>query len=657
MLKTFTLTAFLFTTLLTVAQCDPPSAGAWLDINNVAAWIENGELLWEDGMSTGYMVPKEDSISSMYASRFWIGGVDPSQQLKLAGGTYGVNGTDFYPGPLSADGWASVSPETCNSYDNIWVLYRQDAELHLAYYDCLNDPDCDEQLEFPKGYVPPFEYYTYPAHGDLALGQAFNLAPFWDYDSDGIYNPDVGDCPLFEFLLEGGCPSCDALHGDMCLYWITNDIGGLHEASGGEQIGIEVHNQAFAFASSGVLDYTTFYSKKIINRGTQTLLQTYTGFWTDGDLGNPWDDFIGCDVERDMGYFYNGDSIDEGSFEGEGYGENPPAFGIRILAGPNMDADGVDNDEDGVIDNEKLGLGAHMTYWGSLGIDGQPVTPIEHYNYLKGYWNNGQSLVCGGNGAPGTAGADPDFPTSWIYPGDTAPDGCGPWSEITIGSAPNDRRSIMGSGPFTLEPGDEHCLQYAVVWARPDPLIDIDAVQNLQLASDSIQGFFDNCFDCVPPGVAIMSEQTGPYTYTFHNYGQGSVVEWNFGDGTTSSELNPTHTYNGEGEFEVTLTVTNDCGTTTGSITLSSVAVSSPEISHENSTIGPNPVGNSLIISSEHQIKLIVQVFNSVGQLVGEMTAFTNQELPMNHFASGHYIVKLLEVEGSREWTEKLIKL
>ncbi len=37
---------------------------------------------------------------------------------------------------------------------------------------------------------------------------------------------------------------------------------------------------------------------------------------------------------------------------------------------------------------------------------------------------------------------------------------------------------------------------------------------------------------------------------------------WNFGDGTTSTELNPSHTYSIEGTYMVTLNVTNECGTT-----------------------------------------------------------------------------------------------
>ena len=35
---------------------------------------------------------------------------------------------------------------------------------------------------------------------------------------------------------------------------------------------------------------------------------------------------------------------------------------------------------------------------------------------------------------------------------------------------------------------------------------------------------------------------------------------WNFGDGETSTQANPTHTYNQPGTYTVTLTATNDLG-------------------------------------------------------------------------------------------------
>jgi PKD repeat protein len=52
------------------------------------------------------------------------------------------------------------------------------------------------------------------------------------------------------------------------------------------------------------------------------------------------------------------------------------------------------------------------------------------------------------------------------------------------------------------------------------------------------------------------------FTDTSVGTGAGSSYLWNFGDGTTSTDRNPTHTYSTTGTYTVALTVTNPCGAT-----------------------------------------------------------------------------------------------
>ena len=49
----------------------------------------------------------------------------------------------------------------------------------------------------------------------------------------------------------------------------------------------------------------------------------------------------------------------------------------------------------------------------------------------------------------------------------------------------------------------------------------------------------------------------------FNTSTNADFYDWNFGDGNFSTEENPLHTYNSPGEYEVTLTVSNDCGSET----------------------------------------------------------------------------------------------
>ena len=51
---------------------------------------------------------------------------------------------------------------------------------------------------------------------------------------------------------------------------------------------------------------------------------------------------------------------------------------------------------------------------------------------------------------------------------------------------------------------------------------------------------------------------------TFTNQSESyDILSWNFGDGSTSTNQNPTHTYEEEGTYDVTLTVSNICDTMT----------------------------------------------------------------------------------------------
>jgi PKD repeat protein len=55
-----------------------------------------------------------------------------------------------------------------------------------------------------------------------------------------------------------------------------------------------------------------------------------------------------------------------------------------------------------------------------------------------------------------------------------------------------------------------------------------------------------------------------------NNSNFGTVYQWSFGDGTTSTEENPIYNYNATGDFEITLIATNQCGsdTTRGEVSI-----------------------------------------------------------------------------------------
>ncbi|MFT5384031.1 MAG: PKD repeat protein, partial [Saprospiraceae bacterium] len=64
------------------------------------------------------------------------------------------------------------------------------------------------------------------------------------------------------------------------------------------------------------------------------------------------------------------------------------------------------------------------------------------------------------------------------------------------------------------------------------------------------------------------SGQNFEFTNTSTN---STSVSWDFGDGNSSTEENPMHSYAADGDYEVTLTASNECGSTTTSQTVTAV--------------------------------------------------------------------------------------
>ena len=516
------------------AACAPATALRDLEWNNVRALIETGGSMWQNRATSqaSYEVPKGGGVSSLYAGALWMGGISPDQQLKLAALRF-RNGNDFWTGPLTNDGSAEVDEATCETYDNFFISTRSDAERHRQYFDCQADPECDMEEEFPDGYAIPSYFYDYPAHGNTALNQDFYLSPFLDYDGNGFYDPSSGDYPWYDFLQEIDCKERRRtdqvpLFGDRNFYWIFNDKGNVHSESQGEPIGMEVRAQAFAFSTNDEVNNMTFYNYVLINQGTQTLSKTYFGVWVDADVGTATDDYVGCDVQRGLGYAYNGDADDEPSSSSQGYGTNPPAVGLDFFEGPYQDEDSIDNPltnvftdaidslgipyegigigyGDGVADNERFGM-RRFVYYNNSGnpINGEPSTPLHYYNYMNGIWKNGQKMAYGGDGVSAATGANLDIPADYFFPGDTDPFSWGtggvdvdPWTEVTSGNPPADRRFIQAAGPFTLEPGDYNNITVGVVWARASAGDPSESVKLMQIADDKAQALFDNCFEIV----------------------------------------------------------------------------------------------------------------------------------------------------------------
>ena len=444
----------------------PPCS--YIEANNVRGRIlANGSLFhigYDD--SPSWEVPKGSGLSTLFQQSLWVGGME-SGQLHLAGQRFGQDGEDFWSGPLRlAD--ATTTPETVAKFSHVWNVTKAEIESFIAHHG-------------EAGYTVPDDILTWPAHGDE--GYAENLAPFVDVNGDGRYRPEDGDYP--------------DIKGDQCLFFIFNDGYLDHTEFGGPALGLEVHAMVYAYAAPGdeALDNTVFFDYRLFNRSANTYADTYVGLWNDWDIGSGWDDYVGCEVHRSASYGYNGGAADSE------YGEATPAQVCKILAGPLMDPDGIDNpayDGDcaslegnaaacngmnfgnGVADDERLGMTSFIYTNNSSAANGDPATADQAYNNLRGLWRDGSHILYGGNGFnTGTVGPE----CHYQYPGDTDPCNVGTggvapnggynepghyWSELEEHNVPSDRRGLTAMGPFTFGAGDAQDIEFAVITVFAD---------------------------------------------------------------------------------------------------------------------------------------------------------------------------------------------
>ncbi len=546
----------------TAAGCKAGANFKWLEINNVRTRINTSGDMWWDFEIGQYEIPKGSKKTSMFAAALWIGGLDNQGQLKLAAQRFRQVGIDYFPGPLTVggDNPASVTREVCEEYDKIFSISRAEVDEFLAYFQ---NPSAYPTYQIPES------IRDYPAHGNEDKFQPRYLAPFKDVNGDGAYDPNDGDYPYYDLtneLCHTNIPTMEGngilvdqvLKGDGTLWWVFNDKGDLHSESGGEPIGLEIRAQAFAFSTNDEINDMTFYSYEIINRSTYTLNNTYFSQWVDSEIGFAFDDYVGCDVIRGLGYCYNGRPVD-GNNQVWTYGNNPPAIGVDFFQGPYLDPDGYDNpsfnpysyDEgatffgscaiveydstlqmvalnqspsdsvltlvnacaidgvnfgNGIIDDERFGMRRFVYHNNEAGVQGDPHYAKDYYNYLTGHWKDGVRMEYGGTAYPGQGGTYGPV-CDFMFPGNTdicdwgtgglQPNGPKDWTEESSGNPPGDRRFMQSAGPFTLRPGAVNYITVGIPWARATDGGPMASVRKLQVVDDKCQQLFDNCFKVI----------------------------------------------------------------------------------------------------------------------------------------------------------------
>ncbi len=439
-------TAFLLLTLVagpalgqTAGDCTTGTAQNELDVNNVFARVFNtGSLFFGNATVSGdgYLVPQNTGRSPIFASGLWVGGL-VGGTVRTAAARY--DNFEFWPGPLGEDG-RPVNPDDCSAYDRIYRVSRAD----IDDYENGGTPTAD-LAEWPVGLGAP----TVDADGEPVEATSLDQT----IDLEAGERPEINDA-------------------DQALWWIMNDVGGDHESSGSQPLGIEVRVLAYAYDRPGY-ETSTFYDFGVTYRGDASVEDAYVGFFSDPDLGDPSDDYVGSDPARGLAFAYNADNSDNGGLNG-GYGTPPPAVGYDILRSPEGPND------------EPLGATSVTYFKNKFGAPtSDPSTKEGYYNHLRGLWKDGTPITVGGDGY--MTGGDV---TRYVFPADPPAF----WSEFNVDGAgtsnlPGDRRFLISSGPVTLEPGEEQTFTVGILWALGNS--NLDSVTALKALSDAIQADFD----------------------------------------------------------------------------------------------------------------------------------------------------------------------
>jgi len=408
-------TKALFTAALTIAVCSgafaQTTAYDYLDQTNIKALFNaDGQLFW-DGKKANFEAPKGSGKNTISSAALWIGGYDAQGILHEAANTYRESGSDFWPGPLKT-ATGKTDTLTSNKYNKVWKVTKTQID------------------SFRAGLSSPAAVLNWPGNGNVAQGYDNLLAPFVDLNGNGIYEPSKGEYP--------------DIKGDLMLWWVYNDAVALHGKTQAIPMFVEIQASAYTYNCSDdpILSNTIFMSYKVINRSQNTYSKTYLAQFADLDIGNIFDDYIGCDTTSNTFYGYNSTDFDKdtvisgkgSTYTYKGFGNMLPAQSVTFLKGI-------------LGDNGKEMPMSKFIYYNNEDNtpQGNPQTSDNFYNLMSGHWLNGQPLTKGGSGYGGTAGANYAFPG---MPGDHKS-----WNEMGQYDVAGDRRGLGIFGPFTFAPG------------------------------------------------------------------------------------------------------------------------------------------------------------------------------------------------------------
>ena len=392
------------------------------DANQINAWVgNNGEIVSSAVTGdAGLEWPAGSGKTAVFQSGLWLAG-KVNGDLRTAASEFV---SEFQPGSIIYD---PTTPTIPGTPDN-----PNDARFQVSSINKGDSPD-PESSDYNR------EYATWPASDGAP---AHDGEYFTDTDGNGVW--DVGE-EYEDFNINGQYDGPDGelvtredppdILGDQMHWCVYNDFDPNKHSNifSTLPLGVEVQTTLFGFNRADPLGNIMFLKWKIINKGGAKIDSMFISIWSDSDLGDANDDYIGCDTTISLGYFYNGNPVDQD------YGATPPAVGYDFFQGPIVPSPGDTAMVSGkkIADYKNLGMTSFIKYTNGDPDFGDPETALECFNYMKGFTKDGEAWI------------DPaGNPSKFLYPGD--PITRAGWTEYDD-SGPQDRRFLICSGPISME--------------------------------------------------------------------------------------------------------------------------------------------------------------------------------------------------------------
>ncbi len=153
----------------------------------------------------------------------------------------------------------------------------------------------------------------------------------------------------------------------------------------------------------------------------------------------------------------------------------------------------------------------------------------------------------------------------------------------------------------------------------------------------------------LPPVAAFTYTDEGGGTFNFMDQSTNDpdTWQWDFGDGTSSTEQNPSHTFTTSGDYTVCLTVSNSAGADSTCQTLQVVVTGLTEAwKHLDLKLFPNPASEQIVLTINRAEPLQFELFDLSGRRVYAQTFAETLAVGVRDLPKGAYHYTLRTPDG-----------